>query len=496
MLSSIFTNVTQYGHFMRKNTVILYFALLGSVLLTSCGTTNMFNTHMFDHKSSTTETYEARSNTPSSTIENPDFWQGNPETIWAKLQQTPLDKLIASQNTGNANDAGWVKLAIISKRNSMNTKQLVSELTAWHNQYPNNPGNQILPSDATLGNLANTAPPKHIALLLPLSGKFASLGNATRSGFMSAYNEEAAKTGYTQDIAFYDTNNNPNMASLYQEAVSKGANIVVGPLTKDDVKQLTNSSFSVPTIALNYSDTWGSLPNNLYEFGLSPHDEAKQVADKASETGHSRALIIAPQSEWGQSVVKTLTARWQSDGGTVVDVYYFTPQSNLSSDIPRFLHIDSKQDRDKSRDQTDRATLEQQRRQDFDVVFLLAAPQPARQIVPLLRYYYVDKTAIYATSVVYSGAPQPQKDMDLNGVNFCEIPWSLSRYGNASSDTEAGTNRLYAVGRDAYLISHDLDRFTALPNFPLYGATGAITLTPQKQFYRRLAWTQFHNGQP
>jgi outer membrane PBP1 activator LpoA protein len=492
MLSSIFTNVTQYGHFMRKNTVILYFALLGSVLLTSCGTTHILNENIFNHEPS-----EARSNTPSSTLENPEFWQGNPETVWGKLQQTPLEKLITSQNTTNENDAGWVKLAIISKRYSMDTKQLVRELTAWRNQYPNHPGNQLLPSNATLSGLANNPPPKHLALLLPLSGKFAGLGNATRSGFMNAYNEEVAKTGYTQDIAFYDTNNNPNMASLYQEAVSKGADIVIGPLTKDDVKQLANqSNFTVPTIALNYSDSWGSLPTNLYEFGLSPHDEAKQVADRASETGHSRAIIIAPQTEWGQAVVKTLTARWQSDGGSVADVYYFTAQSNLSNDIPHLLHIDTKQDRDKTRDQSDRATLEQQRRHDFDVVFLLAAPQSARQIVPLLRYYYVDKTAIYATSVVYSGAPQPQKDADLNGVYFCEIPWALSRYGNASSDSEAGSNRLHAVGRDSYLISHDLNRFTALPNFPLYGATGAITLTLQKQFYRRLAWTQFHNGQP
>ena len=194
--------------------------------------------------------------------------------------------------------------------------------------------------------------------------------------------------------------------------------------------------------------------------------------------------------------MKTLSSRWQSDGGSIADVYYFTPQSNLSKDIPQLLHIDTQQDRSKSRDQNYRATLEQQRRHDFDVVFLLAAPQSARQIVPLLRYYYVDKTAIYSTSVVYSGAPQPQKDGDLNGVYFCEIPWALTRYGNASSDSEAGTNRLYAVGHDAFLISHDLNRFTALGNFPLYGQTGAITLTPQKQFYRRLAWTQFHNGQP
>ncbi len=432
-------------------------------------------------------------NTPSSTLGNPEFWQSNTETTWVKLQQTPLDKLIASQNTSDATEAGWIKLAIISKRYSADTKQLARELLAWRNEYSAHPGNQLLPNDTTLNSLMNNTPPRHVALLLPLSGKFASMGNATRNGFMSAYNQEHAKTTYPQDVAFYDTNSNANMTALYQEAVSKGADMVIGPLTKDDVKQLTSQgSFTVPTLALNYTDIWyGSLPKNLYQFGLSPNDEAKQVADKARESGHTHAIIIAPQTEWGQSVAKTLSSRWESDGGKVADTYFFTPKSNLSNDIPALLHINTKEDREKTRDQDSKAELAQQRRQDFDVVFLLAPPQSARQIVPLLRFYYVDKTAIYSTSVIYSGTPQPQKDMDLNGVTFCEIPWSLARYG-ISSDS---AGRLVAVGHDAYLISSDLARFVVLQQFPLYGATGAITLTPQNQFYRRLAWTQFHNGQ-
>ena len=34
--------------------------------------------------------------------------------------------------------------------------------------------------------------------------------------------------------------------------------------------------------------------------------------------------------------------------------------------------------------------LEQQRRQDFDVIFLLTQPERAREIVPLLKYYYAE----------------------------------------------------------------------------------------------------------
>ena len=129
---------------------------------------------------------------------------------------------------------------------------------------------------------------------------------------------------------------------------------------------------------------------------------------------------------------------------------------------------------------------------DFDVIFLVAQPQIARQIVPLLKYYYVDNVPMIASSAVYSGAPDPQKDMDLNGVYFPDVPWVLkSRHGSHQSG-----NRLYAVGIDSYTISNNIPRLNQLPNFPIYGATGALSLNSKHQIYRRLPWTQIHAGQP
>lgn len=135
-----------------------------------------------------------------------------------------------------------------------------------------------------------------------------------------------------------------------------------------------------------------------------------------------------------------------------------------------------------------KTTLELQRRQDFDVIFMLAEPKSARAIVPLLRFYYAENIPIYSTSVIYSGSPNPQKDTDLNGVIFADTPWTLKMASN--------TNRMYAVGRDAYLISNGLLRLTQLPNFPLYATTGALTLNSNHQIYRRLPWTKIENGHP
>lgn len=473
---------------MKKNTLILCFTILSTLLVISCT-----SQHGFDNSFLNQQVVGMQ----DKNLDNPQFWQASPKMIWAKLQQEPLSTLESQQSIANANAAAWIKLAIISKRDSTHASVLTPELIAWRNQYPQHPGNQLFPSDSTISRLSTITPPKNIALLLPLTGTYADLGNTVRDGFLSAYYAESAKTSNQQTITFYDTNNQ-NIVGLYQQAVSKGANIVIGPLTKENVQNISShGNLTVPTIALNYTDSWFGTAN-LYQFGLSPLDEVNQLADKARQKGSSRAIIIAPQTSWGQRNVKALSSRWQSNGGKISETFYFSSTTQFSKDIAALLHVNPKEDRAKTKDKADRSDLEQQRRHDFDVIFLLAPPESARQIVPLLRFYYVDKsTPIYATSIIYSGTPQPQKDIDLDGIIFCDIPWMTNQSEVSSlSNGKSSSNRLFAVGLDAYLISRELPRFTTLPNFPVYAATGALILTPQKQFYRRLAWAVFHDGHP
>ncbi len=475
---------------MIKHTLITSLLLLSVFTLTSCETTQKLLNQGFSSSQgpNTESTVVNVQGFPS----DPAFWQGNTATVWTKLEHIPLPELQnAAAHATDPNIIGWLKLAIISKQYSTDTMQLTTQLIAWRAANPSHTANSLFPDDATLTNIQNTQHPKHIVLLLPLQGPLGASGQAVRDGFLSAYYGSPNKA--QQTVSFLDTNQNSNISALYQQAIGQGADAVVGPLTKEDVQSLAQqSSFSVPTIALNYTNVWfGSLPTNFYEFGLSPLDEAKQLAERAWQAGHRRAIIIAPQDEWGQRVSKTLVTNWSALGGSVADTFYFTPQMDLNQSIATLLHANTNNDRNA------KVPAEQQRRQDFDTIFLLASPQSARQIVPLLKYYYADKTPIFSTSAIYSGSPEPQRDSDLNGVTFSDTPWTLqmaNSKGSAGSDSRF--NRLYAVGRDAYLLSNQMARFSKLPNFPIYGATGALTLTPQQQIYRRLAWVQMRNGRP
>lgn len=415
------------------------------------------------------------------------FLEGNPFSIWSKLHHTPIAKLNEIQSQiDDPTKFAWLQLAELAKQKNLSTQELTTELMNWREKYADHPANRLFPDNEVLSKIQTMGAPKQIAILLPESGAYANSGQIVKEGFLSAYYNDNNKQN-DQKIKFYDTAISKDITAIYQLAIDEGADFVVGPLLKPQVAQLNNSrNINVPVLALNYTD--GNIANNLYEFGLLPEDEAIQLADRALENNKSHALIIAPKNAWGERMVAAFSQRWKDDGGSLQDEWQYNPKEKekYNAQIARLLKIDNEE---LNKDE-DGGMLSQQRRQDFDVVILFAQPQDARIIVPLLRYYYVNNIPIFSTSAVYSGKPNPIKDVDLNGIIVCDIPWKLQ-------DSQQGTpihDRLFAVGQDAYKITQSLTRLTQINNFPLYGTTGSLMIASDQKIHRRLPCTMVRDG--
>jgi len=474
---------------MNKTTLLLALTIFS---LAGCGSLESAN-------SSSSLSPRLGSEKQNIALSDTQFYSKNNEVTWHQLQHTPLPTLQEAQATSQDPTAkGWLNLATISKKYSTNPAQLIKELQTWRSSNPSHPGNNLFPDDNTLSSIAATPPPKHIAILLPLHGSMAASGQIIRSGFLSAYYENMGQSTTQikgQTVSFYDTNENPDLGALYQKVQAEGADLIVGPLTKTEVENLYHlRQFNAPVLALNYTNTslFNTLPSNFYEFGLSPVEETQQILDKARQAGRSQALVITSDDAWGHRIMDALNSSWKANGGTITDTLYFSKQTNLTQAIASLLHINPKEDQALMRENNNRATLAQQRRQDFDVIFVFAQPDSARQIVPLLRYYYIGNVPIYSISTIYSGYPNPLRDKDLDGVTFSELPWII-QMAHSSSNTPGQCDHLYAIGRDAYLLSQSLPRLNALPNFPIYGATGALSMNQQK-ISQRLPVVTMHDG--
>lgn len=461
---------------MKIRMLVIVTAIIAALGSTSCSSVSFSNS----------QSTASLANTPT--------WDDNPTTTWTQLQHMSSAKLAEAQSkTSDPTQTAWLQLARILKQKNISTQQITNDLMAWRAQHPSHPANQLFPDDASLSRLAALPPPQHIAILLPESGEYSAAANAVREGFLHAYYANLPKVG-KQGVKFYNTAQTQNIAAVYQQALADGADFIVGPLTKDNVKELIkNGPVTTPILALNYTDPQnGTLPNNFYEFGLLPEDEVLQMADRARAAGQVRAIVIAPQSAWGHRLVTAFSARWQTLGGSIQESWTYSAKTDLNLGIAQLLNVNPSADKKLMHDTNDKNVLQHQRRQDFDVIFLFSQSHEAHTIVPLLRYYYATDIPIYTTSSTYAGKPNPEKDVDLNGVIVCDIPWNKS-----PTEQTAGSNspdRLYAVGQDAYLLSQSLPRLTQLPHFPIYASTGALALTEHQQIHRRIPCVAFRNG--
>lgn len=417
----------------------------------------------------------------------------NRRALWLSLSKLPVADLntLSIEASDNPELQGWMRLASISRQGIKKSTEIIADVQQWVEEYPHHPANQILP--ASLSQVAaNMYPnPEKMALLLPLSGPLAGPGQAVRDGFIVA----SQKDSHRSSIKVYDTSKG-RIADIYQQALSDGADYVVGPLSKTDVAVVAAMDHPVPTLLLNDSDA--RVKSNAFLFGLSPSEEAKQVATKARQNGHMKALILSPEGAWGEEVSAAFSEAWKQHGGSITDQLVYKQKDDLSHAISEFLRITQSQERQDQLKQLFGKRLQStpRRRQDFDMIFLLAYPSKARQIMPLLKYNYAGDVPVYSTSLVYGGHDNTVKDRDLDGIIFCDMPWMFThQVGQGHWPEQLNSyNRLYALGMDSYTLASQLNQLMLFPAMGASEKSGVLYLKSQQQVARILEWGQFKQG--
>lgn len=421
--------------------------------------------------------------------------KANQRKLWLTLTHLSQNELTteAAQISAQAKVQGWLQLALIARQHRDHIQALLAALAQWQTRYPNHPANNILPKPLEAIAHKMVAQPKQVALLLPLTGALQGPGTAVRDGFMAAH--KLHNRDVAMQVKTYDTSKG-DVASLYQAAITEGAEYVIGPLTKPQVATIAALPHPVPTLLLN--DSEAKAQENSYLFGLSPLNEAVQVAIKARSKGYGRALVIAPGNEWGNEVSRAFTRQWQKKGGRVVDTFSYAAQDDLNKKMKDFLHISQGQQREKRLKELLGYHIQPviSRRQDFDMIFLVAYPSKARQIMPLLNYYYAADVPVFATASVYGGNANALKDKDLDGIIFCDIPWVFSHQMGRRNWPEQfnSYNRLYALGKDSYALATQLNQLLLFPADESISGDGILYLKPSQQVARVLEWGQFRQG--
>ena len=311
----------------------------------------------------------------------------------------------------------------------------------------------------------------HIAWLLPLaSPSFGRHADAVRQGFVAA--AIVAGKG-VPPIRVYTVNEDTlNVLAIYEQAIESGAQLVVGPLTRNGVATLAASDLvTVPTLALNTVGAHALQPARMYLFGLGAEQEARQVAQLALDDGHRGAYLVGDNTPVSRRMRQAFVEEFARRGGSVVaDFAYSADQQSLT----------------RLRQTTARGAA--------DMIFLALDSTRARAVRP----YLGNTLALYATSQVNAGT-SALVARELDRVQFIDMPWLLQPdhlavmiYPRAQFSDVIEFERLYALGIDALRIG--LELLLNAPDPSLDGVTGQIRATRNQVFVRELPLAQFVDG--
>jgi outer membrane PBP1 activator LpoA protein len=432
--------------------------------------------------------------------------RANQRLIWEGLQRSAANNADFSVPAGASNVvAGWLELgraALIAARNPFTAKQ---DLAEWRSRYPNHPANELL-TQIVLPELGvGLEYPQHIALVLPLSGRLQSAGVAVRDGFLAALLQQDPSRRPVVDV--YDSDQ-LGAVTAYQKAIAEGAQFIVGPLLKDEVTAVALSgAVTVPTLALNQVNDEASKPALLYQYSLDPEEEARQVAQRVTNDGHMRGLVLLPNNDWGQRVFRAFDDELKTLGGTIAGMRFYDPgERDFSGPVARLLLVDESRARANALNATlgTHLEFEARRRNDVDFVFIGAQPLQGRLVRPALQFHRAGDLPVYSTSEIFE--PDEQANSDLEGVMFPDMPWVISPDAVSTELRNAlnrywpvrarGRGRLYAFGFDAYrliplLKAGEFGRAHAIP-----GMTGLLSIDEQGRVHRQLDWARITDGRP
>lgn len=177
--------------------------------------------------------------------------------------------------------------------------------------------------------------PKTIAVLLPLSGRFAALGEELRAAI-----ELAPRGGAT--LAFLDTvGDEVSAADAVDRAAARGAVAILGPVGEREGLAAARraAELGIPIALLSPAD--GADPEaGVFRVTTSPADEARGAARVAVAESAPTVAVLAPRDDVGEMMADAFSAEATAAGITVARVGYYDPTgTDLEPDIKAFLNL-------------------------------------------------------------------------------------------------------------------------------------------------------------
>lgn len=287
--------------------------------------------------------------------------------------------------------------------------------------------------------------------------------------------------------------------SHLQDASLMGASVAIGPITRDDVNEISELPFlPLPVVSLNLPEDDVNSPELLMNFSLSLEEEAKQVASMAIQSlakenkDSLNIVLFEGASPINQRVANTFEQALAEESISITRI----PITKELLTLPKLYEVknfssltlgtkslpDTAEGYENAKQYNENLTQSFSKlgSSSYSAVFLVTDARTAALIKPRLPR----DTRVWGTSMINPGNPEQSViaslAFDLQNTGFVDAPLIL-RYNNQDFKASFGetppnsliARRLFAFGVDAYRLARLWMR--SQPEITMAGTTGSLS---------------------
>ena len=328
---------------------------------------------------------------------------------------------------------------------------------------------QLIPGLDTAPSQTVPAPPRDpyglvsVALLLPLSGTSADIGEALLNAAQMALFDVGDERFVLQP---YDTRGTPDGASEAATlAVAHGAQLILGPVFSASAKAVMPQAQAAGINMVPFTTDPTVAAPGVFVMGFLAYEQVRRIITFSRAQGIERFAVLAPATPYGETVVDAMTQVVVQSGGSLTRVaYYDASGSNLNDVVRDFADYDRRHNTllaqraalESRTDAVSRAALKRLERLDtigdvpFDALLLPAQSGRLTEVVSLLPFYDIDPARVQLLGTMSWHAPGLGKEPALVGG------WYPAPEPQANSAFYARYSNLYGAAPPA-IATHGYD---------------------------------------
>ncbi|MGY0635684.1 MAG: penicillin-binding protein activator [Paraglaciecola chathamensis] len=381
----------------------------------------------------------------------------------------------------------WIELKTIVQQQGTHPEKLNTQVNQWQAKHASHPLANLLP-DTLLSAMAQKAvSPKRLAVLLPLTGRLASQGNAIKDGVVAAYLAQLNEPGgfsnestlTNVELQFFDS---ALKTPEELKALVADFDVIIGPLLKEKIAKLitllpedksvlalnridsivsnmpashlVDSNLSLADSAENTAasepsplqvqsqqdaDPSDAIPQNkapeVYYFSLAPEDEAIQLAKHIHTLGFRHPIVLAADTSTTQRMSEAFVKQWQHNAQQQDYVApatgTFTDSKNMRKLVSELLDVAQSRQRVRQIEllTTTEVYAVERNRRDVDAIILFANPEQTELLNPIIESslspFAAREISVFASSRSYTLELTKNSIRDLRNLTFIDMPWMM-----------------------------------------------------------------------